>query len=164
MTNSGETAAKRMQPSQSDVGVPARRFAGSRALLRGTAILALGLGLSACDYPDETTRALVYLPDGTQRVSARAEREAQLRTGTYRDDAPEFTGAPGPHGEHPAYVPSRGKTVFRDDFTTNNPDAQTATAAQVRAATTDTFDTTVSVIELEQASDGRSYVVLEEGR
>jgi hypothetical protein len=55
------------------------------------------------------------LPAGTAVIYAPDERGAQLRTGTWRDDIPEYTGAPGPDGKWPAYAHAKRRTVYRDE-------------------------------------------------
>lgn len=133
-----------------------------RALPRSVGALAIGLGLAACEAP-EATQDKVYLPDTTPRISAPVERGRQLATGTYSDDFPELTGAPGPHGEHPAYVPATRQTVFRDEQTTPVAEQATATASELRAASIANTSTRVSEVEIEQGTGGRSYVVLKDG-
>ncbi|SFC36491.1 hypothetical protein [Tropicimonas isoalkanivorans] len=133
-----------------------------KVLFRGAGVLALGLGLAACDE-SYATKDQVYLPASTPRLSAPAQRALQLSTGTHADDIPAYTGAPGPHGEHPAYVPATGRLVFRDDFTTTTPGEATATVREVRAATADTTHSSVSEVEIEQAGSGREYLVLKNG-
>lgn len=89
---------------------------------RSIGILAIVLGLAACAPVPESTQHLTYLPASTPRAIARVEREKQLVTGTYRDDIPEFTGAPSPRtASWPAYVPERGKTTYRSDYVTTVP-------------------------------------------
>ena len=101
-----------------DGAIPA---AGKR-LLQGIAAAAIGLGLAACTPAPESAMDVVYLPGATPRISAPAQRSAQLRTGTYLDDIPEYTGAPGidarwpayvPRLRHPAYVPRTHTTVYK---------------------------------------------------
>lgn len=69
-------------------------------------------GLTACTEPPGKGIETVTLPAGTERIDARVARAAQLRTGSIKDDLPEYTGAPGPNGRWPAY-PANGRTVYR---------------------------------------------------
>ncbi len=88
--------------------------AGTRqALTRLTLISAMGLGLAACE-PRQNPSGTVDLPPETTRYTATQQRNAQLATGEWRDDIPEYTGAPDPRGRWPAQA-STGRTVYRDD-------------------------------------------------
>ncbi len=79
-------------------------------VIRGAAMAGLGLLLAACETETPSARmdplppVVSQLPDSTPRIDARAQREAQLRTGTYHDDIPELTGAPGTNARWPAPV------------------------------------------------------------
>ncbi len=70
--------------------------------------------LAGCESIGPNPSGEVILPEATRRVNASAEREAQLRTATSRDDIPELTGAPGPDGRWPAPVPGLRETAYRD--------------------------------------------------
>ena len=74
----------------------------------------LALACAGCDGYGPNPSGEVTLPEATRRIDAREAREAQLVTGTSRDDLPEYTGAPGPDGRWPARVGARGATVYRD--------------------------------------------------
>lgn len=80
-------------------------------VLTGCAVL---LGLAACETYGPNPSGEVTLPEGTRRINAVEERASQLATGTYHDDIPELTGAPSPRAVWPAYVDTKGKTVYRD--------------------------------------------------
>lgn len=100
--------------------------AARRAVIgRGLGLLAIAFGLAACEPAPEATQHVTYLPASTPRLHARTEREKQLVTATYRDDFPEFTGAPNPKtASWPAPVPAVGKTVYRGDYVTTTPSSR----------------------------------------
>lgn len=77
-------------------------------------LMLAGLVLAGCEPFGPNPSGEAILPDTTRRISASAERSAQLGTGTIRDDIPELTGAPGPDGRWPAPVPTSRETAYRD--------------------------------------------------
>lgn len=77
-------------------------------------LVMLGLSVAGCETYGPNPSGEVYLPEATQRLSASAVRDAQLRTGTSRDDYPELTGAPDPDGKWPARTGPSSRTVYRD--------------------------------------------------
>jgi hypothetical protein len=85
-----------------------------RALVRSVAMILIGFSVTACEAPGENPSGVVYLPDSTPRINARVAREAQLVSPTYRDDLPEYTGAPSPEGVWPARS-ATGQTIYRDE-------------------------------------------------
>lgn len=90
---------------------------GRIPLLRGLVVMALGASVAGCT-PSGSSEGLTYLPDTTKRLSIAEARENQLRTGTYTDDFPEYTGAPDAHARRPAYVYKTRDTVYREEDTT----------------------------------------------
>lgn len=97
-------------------GVPGPTGTGTRrrtAVLTALVASAVGLGLAGCAPAPEGAMDVIYLPEGTPRLKASEQRAAQLRTGSYVDDIPEYTGAPGIDANWPAYVPRLHTMVYR---------------------------------------------------
>ncbi|MFV0358843.1 hypothetical protein [Tropicimonas sp.] len=92
---------------------PAKAGIGLRAtVLRMAGALAATMIVAGCDVPPDATQRTYSLPASTPVISASAERARQLTTTSAEDDIPEYTGAPGPNGELPSYVPLTRTTVF----------------------------------------------------